>query len=84
MLRFYKTLDGQMLQIPEEQSGCWIRVLAPSVQETEYLIHDLGLDPSFVTSSLDEEETSRIEQEGDQTFVVIDFPYRSVDEEGTV
>lgn len=84
MLRFYKTLDGQMLQIPEEQSGCWIRVLDPTVQETEYLIHDLGLDSGFVTSSLDEEETSRIEQEGNQTFVVVDFPYRSVDEEGTV
>lgn len=84
MLRFYKTLDGQMLQIPEEEPGCWIRVLTPTVQETEYLTHDLGLDSGFVTSSLDEEETSRIEQEGDQTFVVVDFPYRSVDEEGTV
>lgn len=84
MLKFYKTIDGQMLQMPEEQPGCWIRVLSPTPQETEHLVEDLGIDPGFVTSSLDEEETSRIEQEGDQTFVVVDVPYRSVDEEGTV
>lgn len=84
MLKFYKTIDGQILQMPEEQSGCWIRVLSPTPQEKEYLTDELKLDPGFVTSSLDEEEASRIEQEGDQTFVVIDVPYRSVDEEGTV
>ena len=84
MLKFYKTIEGQILQTNEQEPGCWIRVVSPSVQETEFLTEELGLDVGFVTSSLDEEETSRIEQEGDQTFVVVDVPYRSVDEEGTV
>lgn len=84
MLKFYKTTDGRMLQLPEEQPGCWIRVLSPTPQETDYLINHIGLDAGFVSSSLDEEEASRIEQEENQTFVVVDVPYRTEDEDGTV
>ena len=84
MLKYYKTVDGKILQLAEEESGCWIRVIRPTPQETEHLVTDLGLDAGFVSSSLDEEEASRIEQEEDQVFVVVDVPYRNEAEDGTV
>ena len=42
-----------------------------------------GLDSGFVKSSLDEEESSRIEREDDQTLVIIDTPVSSMDEDKT-
>ncbi len=36
------------------------------------LIDDYGLDSDFLKSSLDEEESSRVEQEEDQTLIIVD------------
>ena len=51
----------------------------PTQEEIEYLVSCLGLDSGFVSASLDEEEASRMEKEDDQTFVVVDVPYRVED-----
>ena len=40
-----------------------------------------GLDSGFVRSSIDEEESSRIEREDDQTLVIVDTPVSSVDDD---
>lgn len=84
MLKYYKTLEGKLIQLAQEEPGCWIRAIHPTPQETEHLIKELGLDAGFITSSLDEEEASRIEQEEDQIFVVVDVPYRTEREDDTV
>ena len=47
------------------------------------LIEVYGLDSGFVKSSLDEEESSRIEREDEQTLVIIDTPVSSTDEDNT-
>ena len=36
------------------------------------LIDDYGLDSDFLKSSLDEEESSRVEQEENQTLIIVD------------
>lgn len=76
VLTYYKTVEGQLVQLPNQEPGCWIRAVAPTSHEIDHLVQDLGLDAGFVAASLDEEEASRIEQEDDQTFVVVDVPYR--------
>ena len=48
--------------------------MAPDPQEVAYLVEELGLDSGFVRSALDEEESSRIEAEEDQTLVIVDVP----------
>jgi len=48
------------------------------------LIEDYGLDSGFVKSALDEEESSRIEREDDQTLIIVDTPVSSVDDEETL
>lgn len=84
MLKFYKTIENKLLQIPEEEPGCWIRAVHPTLEETRHLVEDLGLDASFVTAALDEEEPSRVQKEDDQLLVVVDVPYRVEDEEATI
>lgn len=70
------------MKVPE--AGCWISVTDPSPQEIKELIDDYGLDSGFVKSSLDDEETSRIEREDNQTLIIVDSPVSEVDEEKTL
>ena len=58
-------------------------MVSPTAQEVKELIEDFGLDSGFVKSSLDEEESSRIEREDDQTLIIIDTPVASTDEDHT-
>lgn len=58
-------------------------MISPTAQEVDELIEVYGLDSGFVKSSIDEEESSRIECEDNQTLVIIDTPVSSVDNEET-
>ncbi|HRU97299.1 MAG TPA: magnesium transporter CorA family protein [Ruminococcus sp.] len=83
MICFYTNTDGRFTQCDEPTAGCWISVIAPTPQEIKELIDVYGLDSGFVKSALDEEESSRIEREDEQTLVIIDTPVSSMDEDKT-
>ena len=83
MINFYTSENGRLIQCDEPTAGCWISVVSPTPQEVKELINVYGLDSGFVKSSLDEEESSRIEREDDQTLVIIDTPVSSMDEDQT-
>lgn len=68
-----------MTETDTMSDGCWISVVSPTPQEIKLLIEDMGLDSGFVRSALDEEESSRIEREDDQTLIIIDTPVPSTD-----
>lgn len=74
MLNFFKTVDNRITRLSAPEEGCWISAVAPDQEEVTYLVEELGLDAGFVRSSLDEEESSRIEAEEDQTLVIVDVP----------
>lgn len=83
MISYFTSENGILTQCEEPSTGCWISVVNPTPQEVKKLIEDFGLDSGFVKSSLDEEESSRIEREDDQTLVIIDTPVSSVDDDKT-
>lgn len=81
MINYYNTSEsGRICQTETASAGCWISVINPNPQEIKFLIDDLGLDSGFVKSALDEEESSRIEREDDQTLIIIDTPVSSTDD----
>ena len=84
MIKFYKTFENKISEINSPVTGCWISVTDPTPQEIKELIDDYGLDSGFVKSSLDDEETSRIEREDNQTLIIVDSPVSEVDEEKTL
>lgn len=84
MINYYSNGGGRLDQIDELENGCWVSVVAPTPQEIKMLIDDFGLDSGFVKSSLDEEESSRIEREDDQTLIIIDTPVASTEDETKV
>ena len=83
MITFLTSQDGVLTEIENPTAGCWISVVDPNPEEVKELIEVYGLDSGFVRSSIDEEESSRIEREDAQTLVIIDTPVSSVDDDRT-
>ena len=84
MLCFYKTVDTMMMRMDTFSEGCWINVVGPTSEEIAYLTEELHLDRSFVSAALDEEESSRVEVEDDQTLIIIDTPLAVTEAENTL
>lgn len=74
MLNYYMTVNGRLRRIEEPQEGCWIDVVNPDEREINGLIQEYALEPDFLRAALDEEESSRIETEDDNTLIIIDAP----------
>lgn len=77
MLDFYLTdEDGVLTNTSSPNKGGWISAVAPSPSEQDFLIHKIGIAPEFVRACLDEEESSYIDQDDDQTqtLVIADYP----------
>lgn len=76
MLEFYKTFGTVTKKIDTLEPGSWVNVVAPSEEEKQYLIEELGVLPEFVRASLDAEESSHIDYDEDynQTLVIVDYP----------
>ena len=84
MIHFYQTQENCVREISEPAPGCWISVIDPTAQEVQSLIEEYGLDSGFVRSSLDEEESSRIEREDDQTLIIVDTAVSEIQTEDTI
>lgn len=84
MLCFYKTVDNMVMRMDTFSEGCWINVVGPTSEEIAYLTEELHLDRSFVSAALDEEESSRVEVEDDQTLIIIDTPLAVTEAENTL
>ena len=82
MLSFYKTINGRIRQLDELEDDCWIDVVNPDEREINFLITRFSLEPDFLRAALDEEESSRIETEDDNTLVIIDTPVSGKSEVG--
>jgi len=74
MVTFYKTVNGRLERIDSLQEDCWINVINPDEDEIEMLLSSLRIEPQFLKAALDEEETSHIDAEEDQTLIIVDLP----------
>ncbi len=84
MINFYKTINGVVTSLEEMSEGAWISVIKPTNKETSFLVDELKIDSSYITSALDEEESSRIESYDGQTLIIIDYPIADKDESLTI
>jgi magnesium transporter len=80
MYKIYKTIDGKMINIDKVEKDCWINFVDPDDKDTKFMVDNLGIDPDFIKSTLDEEEMSRVESEDGTTLIIIDIPTTEKDE----
>lgn len=84
MLYFYKTVAGNVSRLDTPEEGCWISAVSPNEAEIARLTGEFGLDAGFVRSSLDEEESSRVEIEERQTLIIVDYPIAETEDSNTI
>lgn len=84
MMKIYKTVDEQgfFREISRIEKGCWINLVAPTVQEINTLCNSIGVREDFLRYPLDQEEKARIDVEDDQVLIIADVPViESLDKE---
>ena len=81
MIKYHKMENGRLTEIKNYEAGCWMRCIAPNEEEINYLMNTIGIDADLLRSSLDEEETTHIDSDGENTLIIIDSPV--VDTTGT-
>ena len=74
MIRIFKSIENKLLEVDEVTEGCWISAVRPTEAEISFLVDKLQVDSDFVRAALDDEESSRIENEDGQTLVIVDTP----------
>lgn len=84
MLGFYKTINNAVVKVDSITDGCWVNAVSPSIDEINFLIDEMHIDRDFVSAALDEEESSRIESEEDQTLIIIDTPVAMTEGKNTL
>lgn len=82
MKRIYLTVDDHLTEINTLEKGCWVHLHNPTREEIDGLNARFKLDPTYLQAALDEEESARIERDGDQTLIIVDIPYIDNEENG--
>ena len=81
MRRIFKTVEDHLIECTTLEKGCWVHLQNPTKEEIDGLTTRFALDPTYLAAALDEEESARIEHDGDQTLIIVDIPY--VESEGS-
>lgn len=74
MLKYYKSFNGKVNEIEDYTENCWVRMIAPTEAEIQFVISTFHIPEMFIRSSLDEEERSRIDDEDGCTLIIVDTP----------
>lgn len=78
MLEIFKTIEDKLQEENMVSEGCWVALTKPTNEELQTVSRETGIDIDDLRAPLDDEERSRIEQEGDCVIVLVDIP--SLDE----
>ena len=84
MYKYYKNIDSKICEIKTPESGCWINVVAPTMEELKKLSEENHIELGYLSAPLDIEETSRVESEDNQTLIVIDVPTTEIHDDKVI
>lgn len=74
VIRYYKTVGNKVEKIQSIEEGCWVNCVKPTDSEINYILNTCNVNPEFIRASLDEEESSRIDREEENSLIIIDNP----------
>ena len=83
MIGFYVSASGAVKKAEQFEEGCWINMVNPTEDEILTAVRLTGAEPAFIKAALDDEETSRIDTEDDQTLIIVDVPVGEKGEDGS-
>lgn len=84
MITIYKNMEETLdsfKTIETMEPGCWVNLTAPTDQELILISKKTGVSLDFLRSSLDEEETSRIDQDNNgNVMIIVDIPFSDMED----
>ncbi len=83
MINIYRSAETGITEVDELEPGCWVSAIAPTEAEVSKLETELSVDRDFIRSALDEEESSRIENDDGRTLIVLDYPVAEKNDDET-
>jgi len=84
MVNFYKTVEDRLVELETYEEKVWINITNPTMKELQLVHQFTGADFDFLRAPLDDEESSRIEVENEEVFILVDVPYEDESEDGMV
>lgn len=83
MITIYKSqseYSSTLIKMDTIEPGSWINIIAPTEQEIILTSKRTKVPVDFLKAALDDEESSRIEYEGNSTLFIVDIPFTEVEE----
>lgn len=80
MISMYKTQGDKLELMQSFETGTWINVENPTLEELDYLSKTFSIAVEDLRAALDEEERAHITTEDNYTIIIVDLPIK--DEEG--
>jgi len=75
MVEIFKKVNGELVKLEHPQEDCWVNIYPPfSHENLEEISRQYNIPLDYLTDSLDIDERSRFEQEGDVKLIVINTP----------
>lgn len=85
MINIYKHYEdnesSKLQKIENIEHGCWINIVAPTQDELNSICEKTGVPLEFLRAPLDDEESSRLEVEGNISLIVIDMPFTGMEDD---
>ena len=78
MINIYRTDDRIIREIEKIESGCWIKLTDPTLEECGDISEKFDIDIADIRAALDDEESSRMSLEDDYTLILVDIPTAEV------
>ena len=74
MINIYRTDNRIISEIDQFDTGAWVKLTAPSLEECAEISDRFHMDIAAVRAALDDEESSRINLEDEYTLILVDIP----------
>lgn len=74
MINIYRTGNRIISEIDQFDTGAWVKLTAPSLEECAEISDRFHMDIADVRAALDDEESSRINLEDEYTLILVDIP----------
>ncbi|WP_297522869.1 magnesium transporter CorA family protein [uncultured Clostridium sp.] len=85
MIQIFKSDDAGLLnKIDKIETGSWINLINPTREELDLVLNEIEVEPEFLSAALDEEESSRIDIENNETLLIFDIPYSEENDSGLI
>ncbi len=77
MIEIFKSVNGKITPSDYEEKNIWISLTNPTIEEINQIRDRYLIEEDFLKAALDTEEVSRLEQEEDQTLILINASQRT-------